>query len=151
MEKIAAVIGVLCISVFVMGLLYQLGLFEKTEKVIKFVTAMCLIITILKSVKEFKPDFVYRNLNNMEIANVYYKEFNDEIIFKTKQELENIIKKRLDEKNLSYNHISVHILEQNDTVSIDEIVVNGINADKEELYDLFEDMMDNNTTIKTGD
>ena len=58
---------------------------------------------------------------------------------------------RPNEKNISYNQISVHILEQNGVVSVDEISVEGTDADENDILDLITDMTDSETRVKTGE
>ena len=151
MENISYITGVLCISVFVMGLFYQIGWFEKTDKVIRYVIALCVLLTIIKTVKNFSADINFiQTHNNVAIPN-YQKEFNDEIIAITQHEIEQLIKTRLDEKNISYNSVSVHILEQNGSVTVNEISVEGTKLSDEELYLYINDIADENTKIKTGE
>jgi len=151
MEKIASTTGILCIAVFIMGIFYQLGGFEKTSGIIKFIMALCVLATMLKNVKGFETDIDYSQIYNNSFENIYTEEFSNEILSETEQELEQIIKKRLDEKNISYNQISVHILEQNGVVSVDEISVEGTDADEKDILYLITDMTGPETIVKTGD
>lgn len=151
MEKIASTTGILCIAVFIMGIFYQLGGFEKTSGIVKFIMSLCVLATMLKNVKGFEPDIDYSQIYDNSFENTYTEELNNEVLSKTEYELEQIIKKRLDEKNISYNQISVHILEQNGVVSVDEISVEGTDADENDILDLIADMTDSETRVKTGE
>ncbi|MBQ6929214.1 MAG: hypothetical protein IJN27_02790 [Oscillospiraceae bacterium] len=106
---------------------------------------------MLKNVKGFEPDIDYSQIYDNSFENIYTEELNNEVLSKTEYELEQIIKKRLDEKNISYNQISVHILEQNGVVSVDEISVEGTDADENDILDLIADMTDSETRVKTGE
>ena len=151
MEKIADVTGVLCISVFVMGIFYQLGGFEKTSKVIRFIVALYIISTVFTSFEYFKyvpleyDIFVDKDIYDYDV------DFYNSVIYKTKINLEEIIKNRLDEKNISYENVSVHILEQNGAVIADEIEIDCKAGDTEAVYSCIDDMLTEDTKVIIGD
>ena len=151
MEKIADVIGVLCISVFVMGIFYQLGGFEKTSKVIRFIVALYIISTVFTSFEYFKyVPLEYDIIVDKDIYD-YDVDFYNRVIYKTKINLEEIIKNRLDEKNISYENVSVHILEQNGAVIADEIEIDCKASDTEAVYSCIDDMLTEDTKVIIGD
>ena len=151
MEKIADVIGVLCISVFVMGIFYQLGGFEKTSKVIRFIVALYIISTVFTSFEYFKyVPLEYDIIVDKDIYD-YDVDFYNSVIYKTKINLEEIIKNRLDEKNISYENVSVHILEQNGAVIADEIEIDCKAGDTEAVYSCIDDMLTEDTKVIIGD
>lgn len=151
MEKIADVTGVLCISVFVMGIFYQLGGFEKTSKVIRFIVALYIISTVFTSFEYFKyVPLEYDIIVDKDIYD-YDVDFYNSVIYKTKINLEEIIKNRLDEKNISYENVSVHILEQNGAVIADEIEIDCKASDTEAVYSCIDDMLTEDTKVIIGD
>ena len=151
MEKIADVTGVLCISVFVMGIFYQLGGFEKTSKVIRFIVALYIISTVFTSFEYFKyVPLEYDIIVDKDIYD-YDVDFYNSVIYKTKINLEEIIKNRLDEKNISYENVSVHILEQNGAVIADEIEIDCKAGDTEAVYSCIDDMLTEDTKVIIGD
>lgn len=151
MEKIADVTGVLCISVFVMGIFYQLGGFEKTSKVIRFIVALYIISTVFTSFEYFKyVPLEYDIIVDKDIYD-YDVDFYNSVIYKTKINLEEIIKNRLDEKNISYENVSVHILEQNGAVIADEIEIDCKASDTEAVYSCIDDMLTKDTKVIIGD
>ena len=151
MEKIADVTGVLCISVFVMGIFYQLGGFEKTSKVIRFIVALYIISTVFTSFEYFKyVPLEYDIIVDKDIYD-YDVDFYNSVIYKTKINLEEIIKNRLDEKNISYENVSVHILEQNGAVIADEIEIDCKAGDTEAVYSCIDDMLTKDTKVIIGD
>ena len=151
MEKIADVTGVLCISVFVMGIFYQLGGFEKTSKVIRFIVALYIISTVFTSFEYFNyVPLEYDIIVDKDIYD-YDVDFYNSVIYKTKINLEEIIKNRLDEKNISYENVSVHILEQNGAVIADEIEIDCKASDTEAVYSCIDDMLTEDTKVIIGD
>ena len=151
MEKIADVTGVLCISVFVMGIFYQLGGFEKTSKVIRFIVALYIISTVFTSFEYFKyVPLEYDIIVDKDIYD-YDVDFYNSVIYKTKINLEEIIKNRLDEKNISYENVSVHILEQNGAVIADKIEIDCKASDTEAVYSCIDDMLTEDTKVIIGD
>lgn len=151
MEKIADVTGILCISVFVMGLFYQIGGFEKTAKVIRFIVAICIISIVFTGFKDFMQ---FPFLNDIVIEGYEY-DYNDEfyngVIYIAQEEIEKIIKSRLDEKNISYKDINVHILEQSGTVVADEITIICDNSNAEEVYENIKDILTEDTNLIIGE
>lgn len=149
MENIAQFTGILCIAVFIMGLFYQLGCFEKTARIIRFITAICIISLVFNSMGDinFIP-FIYSL--NIEEYN-YEDNFCSSVIYETQNELEEIIKKRLEEKNISYNWVQVHILEQNGNLTADEIIVSCDKKYADAVYSCIGDIATENTMINIGD
>ena len=149
MEKIAHLTGVLCISVFVMGVFYQIGGFDKTARIIRFVTALCIISMVFKGIKEVDfmsfPHSIYREEYDFEDS------FYDGLIFETQLQLEELIKKRLAEKNISYNFVQVHILEQNGNLTAEEIIVICDKNCTDAVYNCISDMVTENTIITIGE
>jgi len=151
MEKIVNSIGALCISVFIMGMLYQLGAFEKTAKTIKFVIAIYIVLTVINSFENLNF-----NLQNTDFTTQYYqqdinRDFQNEIIKETARELENVIKNRLEEKNIAYNSVEVHILEQNGNLTADKIFIECENIYAQDIERCISDIADETTKIIIGD
>ena len=63
------------------------------------------------------------------------------------EKLEKIIKIRLDEKNISYNEISVHILEQNGNLIVKEINIDCTGNSKRDIYTCVEDIITKESKI----
>ena len=122
MEQIAKTVGILCVSVIAADIFCNTGYFPATEKIIKFVVAVYIILTGFKTVNsiDIKPDF---KLPEYQYTYEYQSEFNYAVIAETEKITEGMIIKKLSEKNISYNHVSVHILEQNDILFTDTIVI----------------------------
>ncbi|MBE6894091.1 MAG: hypothetical protein E7483_00575 [Ruminococcaceae bacterium] len=151
MEKIANITGVICISVFVMGLLYELGAFEKTSKAIKFVFAIYITATLFNSLGDMDINIQNTDFYNQQYQQDFNIAFQDELIRQTQEELECMIKKRLEEKNIAYNLVTVHILEQNGNLTADEIVIKCKNIYAEKAFECISDITDENTKIIIGE
>ena len=123
MEGLTAAAGVLCVSVFVVGILYEMGCFVATAKIIRFVTAIIITITVLKSFNSIDKIKIKTENYSDIYSNTYQQNLNEMIIENTRHELEKIIKRRLEEKNISYKSVEVHILEQNGNVTVDTIYI----------------------------
>ena len=123
MEGLTAAAGVLCVSVFVVGILYEMGCFVATAKIIRFVTAIIITITVLKSFNSIDKIKIKTENYSDIYSNAYQQNLNEMIIENTRHELEKIIKSRLEEKNISYKSVEVHILEQNGNVTVDTIYI----------------------------
>ncbi len=124
MEQIAKITGVVCISVFSMGILYNLGHFPSMEKVVKFVIAIYIILTCFNAAANADIKFNLSSETINTLTEEYTADFTNIVIAETAKNAEEIIKQRLGEKNISYNHVSVHILEQNGFLAPDKIVIN---------------------------
>ena len=61
----------------------------------------------------------------------------DYIIPAVQQEIESAIKNQLDEKNISYKDVNVHIIEQKEYIKIDKIVFYGISDNNKSLVESF--------------
>ena len=151
MAQISKVAGMLCILIFAMGILYQLGHFEKTAKVIRFIIAIYILLALLKSFNGAKGELmVLTEEINIQQHN-YQDELKNEIVKQTQQQLEIVIKNRLDEKNIAYNEVSVHILEQNGTVEIKRIKIVCQNDCKNTVENCIQDLLTDNTKIVIGE
>ena len=149
MEHIAEITGTLCVAVVIMGILYNIGCFTATEKVIKFVISVFIILTVIKSadIGAIRFDTQWKEESIMYSNSIDYKEY---LISQTEKKLEDEIKNRLAEKNISYNHLSVHILEQNNLLTADRIVIN-CNADMSAVKEIVKDIITEDTEIVMGE
>ncbi|MBR2028914.1 MAG: hypothetical protein IKA10_08025 [Oscillospiraceae bacterium] len=151
MEKTAYITGILCIAVFIMGLFYQLGGFEKTERIIRFVTAVCIVSMLFNSIRDFELTPFIQGIQNETEQYNFEDSFYSSVISETQAELEDIIKKRLSEKNISYNSVEVHILEQNGNLTAGEIIVSCDKKYADTVYGCISDIATENTKINIGD
>ena len=143
--------GVMCILIMIVGIIKEVGTFSSTEKLIKLVAAVYIIVAFFKVINnsQLELSFSIDNKENLQIYNT--EQLKSDVMRETEMILEQIVKNRLDEKNISYNSLSVHILEQNSNVVIEKIVIDCdsiyLNAVEECLYDL----TSGNTKIITGE
>ena len=151
MEQIAKSVGMLCVLVFILGILFQLGCFEKTAKVIKFVIAVYIVVAIVKSVDGAKMDTNFIYDKNVAEHYDYQENFETAVLQQLRQNIEETVKGRLNEKNISYNDVSVHILEQNGNLEIEQIEVECKTEDKSAVYNCLQDLLSENTKIIVGE
>ncbi|MEG3029526.1 MAG: hypothetical protein RR827_03930 [Oscillospiraceae bacterium] len=153
MESIAKFIGILCMASFIMSILMNFGKFEATEKIIRFVISIFIIVTI------FKPYSFGDTFNSFEFAPISWEKplidqskVNDLVIEKTKENLAELVKIRLSQKNISYISLNLHILNQDGSLSIDQIEIMGCDeSQKVEIKSCLEDIITENTEIVLGD
>ena len=151
MQQIISVIGSVCILIMVTGILADLGSFPVMEKVIRFIIVIFLIVCIFKS---FETTQINIETDNFETKFVYEQNLDylkEKIISETEKETQELIKNRLEQKNISYNWLSLHILEQNGNLIVKEIVIDCSESEKNEVYDCIKDVISNETEIKIGE
>lgn len=151
MEQVTKTIGMVCIIIMATGILNDIGSFPVSEKVIKFVTALCIIAAFFKSVggTKLEMEFDYNNDDTLYVQNEEY--LKSAVLNRTAEELEQLVKKRLGEKNISYNSVSVHILEQNSSVMIEKIQISCDPEFEAEVRLCLEDITSEGTEILIGE
>ena len=151
MEDFISTIGVFCVLIFIIGLLYECGCFATTEKTIRFVVAICMVSITVKSF--YNIDFT--NISTSDYINTLhydnYEILKKEIINTAKNNIETEIKRRLDEKNISYNYLELHILEENEDVKIDTINIVCSDEYSNDIYACLKDIISDSTKIIIGD
>ncbi|MEG1778962.1 MAG: hypothetical protein RR162_05630 [Oscillospiraceae bacterium] len=153
MEVIARLIGTLCMASFIMSILMNFGKFEATEKVIRFVISIFIIVTIFKpySIDNVLPSFDFTELT-IEKQVVDQEAVNNLVIEKTRENLTELVKMRLRQKNISYIALELHILNQDGNLSIDKITLTGCKeTQREKINRCLEDLIDNETKVILGD
>jgi len=151
MEKLTNVTGAICIFIIAMGIIGKIGSFTATEKILRFLISVSILIAISESFQKtsFEFDVIipeFSNYHNSETTVL-----KNEIISKTQQELEHIIKNRLDAKNISYKSVSVHILEQNDSITVDKIIIDCSKNNNTTVREILQDIINEDTVIITGE
>ena len=151
MEKLTNVTGAICIFIIAMGIIGKIGSFTATEKILRFLISVSILIAISESFQKtsFEFDVIipeFSNYHNSETTVL-----KNEIISKTQQELEHIIKNRLDAKNISYKSVSVHILEQNGLLTAEKIIVSCDDKDVAAAEECIEDFITTGTEIIIGE
>ena len=148
MEQLSETVGILCILIMVMGLLADIGSFPATEKIIRFITAIYIIVAFFKAFQTSDKEI---SINMPTQSNTYSNSeyLKSEIISKTESELQYIIESRLEEKNISYNSVTVHILEQNSNLVAEEICI--VCDDEGAALECIEDIATKDTKIIIGE
>ena len=151
MESLTAAAGVLCVSVFVVGILYEMGCFVATAKIIRFVTAIIITITVLKSFNSIDKIKIKTENYSDIYSNAYQQNLKEMIMENTRQELEKIIKSRLEEKNISYKSVKVHILEQNGNVTVDTIYIDCDKKSQTAVKQCIQDILAEDAKLVIGE
>lgn len=125
MKSITQAIGVLCISGYIMGLLMNMVQITYTQKVVRMVVAMFIIITIFKPVRELAPNSLDAIAYGQNITVETGQNALENIVTSAQTQIESTIKLRLDEKKIGYDNISVHIYEQEAGLTVSKIEVFG--------------------------
>ena len=151
MEQLSKNIGMICVIIVVAGIVFELGKFKSTEKSIRFIIVVYIVVTVFKTfgASEWNIDYESYKADTHYAENSYI--FKDTVIFTAQQELEEIIKNRLNEKNISYNSVSVHILEQNGIAKTDKIYVQCDDDLKDDVFECIEDIIGEDTEIIIGE
>lgn len=141
MKSIAQAVGVLCISGYIMGLLMNMVQITYTQKVVRMVVAMFIIITIFKPVRELEPDSFDAIAYSHNIAYDTGQEAVQNIVSSAALQIQDIIKKRLDDKKIGYEAVGVHIYEQEGALSIGEVEISGAETENQgEIVQLIQDI-----------
>ena len=151
MERISDIIGVLCISVLVVTILYSISSFPSTEKVIRFVILIYIVVNAVSMFTDNKIDFGIDFKADKSVDYKITKEFTDYLILQTEYQLEENVKKRLRENNISYNDVHLHILEQNGILTVDTMVIKCNKSDTEKVRIAVEDIITEDTTVIIGE
>ena len=105
--------------------------------------------------QKFQYVHIFTNSINDNITEFSYEQNSDylkeKIINETEKEIKELIKNRLDEKNISYNGISLHILEQNGNLIVKEINIDCTENNKKDIYNCIEDIISKESEIKIGE
>lgn len=150
MERIINTTGVVCVMIFCLGIFYEFGKFEKTAKIIKYIIAVVIVAEIFKSITHREMELNFNKIKSIEY-NDYSEYLYNEIITQTQNEIENIIKERLQTQNISYRDISVNIIEQDSNITVEEIKIYGIKQNENKVYDCIADIVSENTKISMGE
>ena len=151
MEQLARITGIMCLLIITVEIIKEIGSFKSTEKVIKLIIAIYVDAAFFKISENSHIDLQF-TLGNDKIGDTYNTEqLKSAVMEETRIRLESLIKSRLDEKNISYDLLSVHILEQNGNVIIDKIVIDCEDVYKSALEECLYDLISEDTQIVTGE
>ena len=127
-------IGKFCILVYLLGMLLSVTGSPLTQKSLRLLLVLYIIAVILNSFRTTSWQ-IDMSLNKITEGENFTS--SDYIIPAVQQEIEDAIKNQLDEKNISYKDVNVHIIEQKEYIKIDEIVFYGISDNNKSLVESF--------------
>lgn len=151
MEQIYNAVGVLCLTSVAAGLLHNMGSFASTEKLIRFVCVMCITVTMFSAsdIAEFEFDGLIYSQQTDDKENIY--NLKEIIITETEYETGELIKNRLDEKNIGYDYVFVHILEQSGEIVPVKIEIGCADADTVSIKECIKDLTTEQTVLIIGE
>ncbi len=122
METIIKSVGILCTTAYLTGILTNFIPMDFTVKAIRLTVAVYILTSLL--IPAGNLDFEY-GLSDV-IVEDYTEKAREYVTHQTEIQLENSISKQLDEKNIAYNSVNVHIHKQNDMMEIEKIYIGGV-------------------------
>ncbi len=135
MEFLFKIIGSLCITAYILGLLANMVNVNYTQKAIRLTFALFLITNIFVPLKSI--DFAVWNFdidNNTDTVNAQ-----EYVIYQASEVLKEKIKTELNSQNIAYSDVYVHINEETDGIYVDYIKITGTDVDEQKyIADIFE-------------
>ena len=145
MDTVLKFTGSLCTTVYILGLLFNLTDISYTQKTIRLTIAVYIIVNILMPLKNLELNFDFTDSISDFTIEISAEDY---VISQAERNMKQSIISQLNDKNISYSDISVHINKQSNSVYIDNIVFYGLaDNDKQIINQLFE----NHGTIIFGD
>ena len=117
--------GVLCLCGYITGIVTNLIPLNQMEKSVRLVTVLYIISVVFSQKIEYSK-FLYVDLNDRETISQSADTY---VIEMAEAELENNIAEILNEKNIAYSEVSVHINKQTDKIQIDKVYIYGSDSD----------------------
>ncbi len=151
MQDIYNNIGSLCLAIYIIGLLFNLIKIKHTYKIMQTVLGLILILNILSPFQKFDLNLAIETFDfeNIEIDN---NENIDFIIENAALIIKNDIENILNEKNISYKDVSVHIHKENESFYIKEISIYGSEENKnKQIIELLEEIASEECIIFRGE
>ncbi len=122
METIIKSVGMLCTTAYLTGILTNFIPMDYTAKAVRLAVAVYILSSLL--IPAVALDYEY-GLSDV-IVEDYTEKAREYITRQTELQLENNISKQLDEKNIAYNSVNVHIHKQNERLEIEKIYIDGV-------------------------
>lgn len=145
MDTVFKFTGSLCTTVYILGLLFNLTDISYTQKTIRLTIAVYIIVNILMPLKNLELNFDFTDSISDFTIEISAEDY---VISQAERNMKQSIISQLNDKNISYSDISVHINKQSNSVYVDNIVFYGLaDNDKQIVNQLFE----NHGTIIFGD
>ena len=136
MDTVFKFTGSLCTTVYILGLLFNLTDISYTQKTIRLTIAVYIIVNILMPLKNLELNFDFTDSISDSTIEISAEDY---VISQAEKNMKQSIISQLNDKNISYSDISVHINKQSNSVYIDNIVFYGLaDNDKQIVNQLFE-------------
>ncbi len=151
MKSVYSYIGSICLLIYIIGILFNLIKIKHTNKIMQTVLGLVLLLNIISPI--YNQEF-YIDINSLEVQSMQIDKGENEeyIIENAKLILENEIKEELNQKNIAYNDVTVHIHKENENFLIKEISINGSEeAEKETVIDILSEYTNKECIIFRGE
>lgn len=145
MDTVFKFTGSLCTTVYILGLLFNLTDISYTQKTIRLTIAVYIIVNILMPLKNLELNFDFTDSISDSTIEISAEDY---VISQAEKNMKQSIISQLNDKNISYSDISVHINKQSNSVYIDNIVFYGISDDDMQIVN---QLFENQGTIIFGD
>ena len=121
MSAIYKLVGSICITTYILGLMTNLVDLNYTQKAVKLAFALYFLTVVLIPLKEINIDFGEIKYVTRSVQN----DAGNYIISAAAQQIEKDVKNALDKENIAYSDVYVHIDEQSEYISLDYIKISG--------------------------
>ncbi len=145
MESVIKTIGTLCIIAFTLGVMTNLIPTAKTEKAIKTVFTIYLLFFVISLFTDTNFDIIADNITDNTDITIQSEDY---ILDKAKSNIEENIKEILQQKNIAYKDVRLHINKQTDNISVGSIEISGTDINQHSIiYNLLSDIAEKENII----
>ena len=144
MSEVYKLVGSICITTYILGIVANLVDLNYTQKAVKLVFALYFLTVVLMPLKDVEFDFdeIKYETQNLQTDVTEY------IICSASQSIENDVKQALGKENIAYSDVYVHIDEQSAGISLEYIKIYGVS---ENNHIKVKDMLDSKGKIIFGE
>ena len=121
MSTIYKIVGSICITTYILGLVTNLVDLNYTQKAVKLTFALYFLTVVLIPLKDVDFDFGEMRYE-VQLIQSNAEEY---IIYSAAQQIENVVEQALDNGKIAYSDVYVHIDEQSEGISLDYIKISG--------------------------
>lgn len=137
MDGIVKRTGCLCIVGYIMGLVMNMAPMNSLQKSIRLAGALYIITAVFVPLSDIQFDFSIPDRQRDSVRQSRYSY----IVDRTREEIEFRVCVRLDEKNISYESVRVHIHEQSDKIYLQSVNIAGVpEADRSRVVSALEEI-----------
>ena len=124
MSTIYKIVGSICITTYILGLVTNLVDLNYTQKAIKLVFALYFLTVVLVPLKDMDFDFSEIKYETQNVQS----DAEDYIVSSAAKRIEDEVKKVLNKENIAYSDVYVHIDEQSAGICLEYIKICGVSG-----------------------